>query len=124
MKKQRWQDWTNVLLGAYLVLLPFFGIGVIGGVAATNSFVVGTAVVLFALAAITRLEVWEEYTNVVLGLWLVAAPFVLNFTNLADSTWNQVIVGVLIAGIAFDVILKMPPKSKIGHGDHKGHGHA
>jgi len=121
MKKQRWQDWTNVLLGAYLVLAPFFGIGATGDVAAINSYLTGTAVAIFAIAALARPQLWEEYTNMVLGLWLIAAPFVLGFTNLAGPMWNQIIVGLLIGGAALAVTLeKSVPMEGSGH----GHGHA
>lgn len=123
MDKQRWQDWTVVTLGIYLVLAPLIGIGTIGGVAAINSYVVGTLVALIAFSAVAQMEVWKEYTNMILGFWLVAAPFVLNFTDLVVPVWNQVIVGILVAGVALDAILEKPPTST-GHNDHVGHGHA
>ncbi len=120
MKEQRWQDWANVLLGVYLVLAPFFGIGAVNDVAAINSYLTGTAVAIFAIAALARPRVWEEYTNLVLGLWLIVAPFALGFTNLAASTLNQISVGILVGGIALaaSVQKSMPME---GHG---GHGHA
>ncbi len=36
----------------------------------------------------------------IVGIWMVAAPFVLSFTHLPGVTWNNIIVGALIAGIA------------------------
>jgi len=121
MKKQRWQDWTNVLLGAYLVIAPLIGVGLIGDVAAINSYVTGTAVVIFALAALARPQMWEEYTNLVLGFWLIVAPFALGFTDLVAPMYNQIIVGLLIGGIALAVTQeKSTPTAGHGH----GHGHA
>ncbi len=123
MKEQRWQDWTVVLLGVWLVLAPFLGIGAIGGVAAINSYLIGTVVALVAFAAIAQPDLWKEYTNMILGLWLIAAPFILSFTNVAGPMWNQIIVGLLIAAAAFDVTLRMStPKDT--HGGPEGHGHA
>ena len=123
MNKQRWQDWTNVLLGVWLVLAPFSGVGVVGDVAAINSYLTGTAVAIFAIAALARPQLWEEYTNLVLGLWLIAAPFALGFTNLAGSMWNQITVGLLIGGAALAATLqKSAPMA--GHGGHHGHGSA
>ncbi len=122
MKEQRWQDWTVVLLGLWLVLAPFFGIGAIGGVAAINSYLIGTAVALVAFMAIAKPELWKEYTNLTLGLWLIAAPFILSFTDLAGPMWNQIIVGLLIGAATFDVTLKMSTPKK-GHGGPEGHGH-
>jgi len=118
MKEQRWQDWINVLLGAWLVLTPFFGIGGIGDVAAINSYLTGAAVAIFAIAALSRPQMWEEYINMVLGLWLILAPFALGFTNLAGPMWNQIIVGLLIGGAALGVTLQKttPPTAGQGHG--------
>ncbi|NOY17625.1 MAG: SPW repeat protein [Gammaproteobacteria bacterium] len=104
------------------MLAPFFGIGAIGDVAAINSYLIGTVVALVAFMAIAKPEVWKEYTNLTLGLWLIAAPFVLSFTNLAGPMWNQIIVGLLIGAAAYDVTLKKPT-STVGHGGPKGHGH-
>jgi len=119
MKEQRWQDWTVVLLGVWLVVAPFFGVGVTGDVAAFNSYLTGTAVAIFAIAALARPQVWEEYTNLLLGFWLIIAPFTLGFTDLVVPMWNQIIVGLLIGSSALSVTLqKSTPTS--GH----GHGHA
>ena len=122
MKEQRWQDWTNVLLGAWLVVAPFIGIGATNDTAAINSYVTGVAIALFAFAAISRPQKWKEYTNLVLGLWLILAPFVLGFTNLAGPMWNQIIVGLLVGGAALAVILqKSIPTAGHGHGHGPGH---
>ncbi len=122
MKEARWQDWSIVLLGVWLVLSPFIGIGVTGDIAAVNSYVVGTAVAFFAFAAISRPRMWKEFTNLVLGFWLIVAPFTLGFANLLGPTVNQIIVGLLVGGIALMVTLgKTTPT--VGHGGH-GHGHA
>ncbi len=119
MKEQRWQDWTNVLLGLWLVSAPFFGVGATGDVAAINSYLTGTAVAIFAIAALARPQIWEEYTNLFLGLWLIVAPFALGFTNLVAPMWNQIFVGLLVGSIALGATLqKSAPTS--GH----GHGHA
>ncbi len=122
MKTQRWQDWTIVLLGGWLVLSPFIGIGTISDVAAINSYVIGAAVVLFSFAAIAGPQMWKEYTNVTLGIWLIVAPFLLGFANQAIPMWNQIIVGLLVAGIALGVTLDKTTTTE-GHGPH-GHGHA
>ncbi len=123
MREQRWQDWTNLLLGAYLVLAPFFGIGTVNDVAAINSYLTGTAVAILAIAALARRQLWEEYTNLILGLWLIVAPFALGFTNLAGPTMNQIVVGILVGGVALGAtIKKSTPTTGEGHGH--GHGHA
>lgn len=49
---------------------------------------------------------WASVGNVVMGLWLIVAPFVLGFTGSNTAQWNHIIVGaavlVLAAVRAFD----------------------
>lgn len=121
MKEARWQDWTLVLFGAWLILSPFIGIGVSGDTAAMNSYVTGTLVVFFAFAAISHTDMWKEYSSLVLGLWLIIAPFVLSFSALVGPTYNQILMGLLVSGVALAAILQKTPTSGQGHGHH---GHA
>jgi len=120
MKEQRWQDWTLILLGSWLLLTPFFGIGGFSDVAAINSYLTGAAVAAFAIAALARPMMWEEYVNLTLGVWLIAAPFVLGFANQTGPTLNHVIVGLLIGSIALGATLQKQVTTGGGH----GHGHA
>lgn len=122
MKEQRWQDRTIVFLGLWLVLSPLFGIGGISDVAAINSYLTGAAVAIFAYAALARPRLWEEYIAMILGLWLIVAPFALGFTNLVGPMWNQIIVGLLVGGSALAVTIQKSMPTK-GH-DPEGHGHA
>ncbi len=111
-QEQRWQDWTNLLFGVWLVLAPFFGIGVLNDAAAWNFYISGTAVAVFAIAALIRPQVWEEYVNLFVGIWLILAPFVLGFTDQPGPMWNQIIVGLLVGGDALWAALQSPPKRK------------
>lgn len=38
--------------------------------------------------------------NVLAGVWLIAAPFVLNFEQNNAAQWNHVIVGIVVAALA------------------------
>ena len=38
-----------------------------------------------------------SWINFILGLWLIIAPFVLQFSNNQVATWNSVIVGIIVA---------------------------
>jgi len=95
MRKQHWQDWINVLLGAWLFfspwLLGYFNIYN----AAWNAYVLGIAIFVFAVWALYAPEAWEEWTLLILGIWLVISPWVLGFYGNGNATWNMVIVGIL-----------------------------
>ena len=108
----RWQDWFNLVLGAWLILAPFVGIGVTGDVAAWNSYVSGAAVAIFAIAAIARPQVWEEWVNLVVGAWLIVAPFALGFTDQSIPMWNQIVLGALIGADALWAAVQYSPRQK------------
>lgn len=42
---------------------------------------------------------WDSGTNALLGIWLVIAPFTLMY-GVATATWNDVILGLVIATLA------------------------
>lgn len=43
---------------------------------------------------------WQDWTNMVLGLLLVASPWLLRFTGLEAATLNAVIIGFLIFALS------------------------
>ncbi len=43
---------------------------------------------------------WEDSTNLVLGLWLIASPWALHFTTASAPAWNAWISGGIIAVLA------------------------
>lgn len=47
-----------------------------------------------------KVKHWQDPVNLVLGLWLVAAPWIFQFSGEAAATWNAVAVGIVIAAIA------------------------
>lgn len=53
-----------------------------------------------ALQAGRQQVVWTSGINVLLGLWLVIAPFLLGYSGLTAALWNDVAVGALIAILA------------------------
>jgi hypothetical protein len=116
---QRWQDWVILALGVWLFFAPFFmSYGSTTGAAAWSSYVVGAAVAVFATSALwTPASQSEAWVNLVLGLWLVIAPFVLGFyAGEAVAAWNHIVVGILIAGDAIWAMAARPVSG--GHVHH------
>ena len=105
MKDRRWQDVTMMILGFWLVLSPFvLQYAALTGIASLNSYVFGLAVVGFAALALYRPQTWEEWVNLVLGIWLILAPLVLGFRDETVSTANHFIVGLLIVIDAMSIM--------------------
>ncbi len=90
---------VNLVLGIWLIVSPFL-FGYTSG-AIANSVILG---IIVAVLAIVRLampnQTWASWLNGVAGLWLIVAPFLFGFMD-AAVLWNQIIVGVVVAGISF-----------------------
>lgn len=115
MKKRRWQDWINVALGLWIVASPWIlqhamaAAGVMAGEAGPgdatqavmwNMYLVGAAVAATAGAALIAFQTWEEWTNVVLGGWLLFSPWILGFSSVTALMWNAVIAGAIVVALA------------------------
>ena len=81
--RQHWQDWLNGIIGIWLIVSPWvlrFGSTTRPESTMTWNFVLsGGVALILAIAALTAYRMWEEWVDVVLGLWLIASPWVLNF---------------------------------------------
>src|SRR5256885_1516128 len=109
MSMKRWQDWVMLVLGVWLYLSPFIlGYTDYGNSMSVNSFTFGIIVAALALAALSRPQMWEEWVNLVLGLWLIIAPFALGFRYETAATTNHIVVGLLIAADAISVLIDFP----------------
>lgn len=111
---RRWQDWANMVFGIWLFLSPsILGFGAAGGPAVTNSYLMGLVVAVVSLIALNRPKLWEERVNLIVGLWLIIAPFILNFNNQTAPTWNHIVIGLLIAADAASVMFAKPTQRPI-----------
>lgn len=114
MKGKRWQDLVMLLLGMWLFVSPFvLQYAEATDLAAWNSYLLGFSVVVVAGAALLRPQMWEEWVNLALGIWLIIAPFVLVFyLEHPLAMWNHIIIGLLIGGDALWTILQQGPPRK------------
>ncbi len=98
---KRWQDWTNLVLGLWLIAAPF-ALGTSADPNSTwNAVVVGVLVVAIALWALAvPRSATAEYSNMVLGVWLIVAPYALGFVDLGFAARNAWVVGVCVLALA------------------------
>jgi hypothetical protein len=104
MKTQKTLSWLVALAGLW-ELIAAFTLGYSSSTAALwNAIIVGIAlVVLGAWAAISNEQATDrslDWVNVVLGVWLIIAPFILGYRSIAAAMANDVIVGVIVAALA------------------------
>ncbi|MGE5639387.1 MAG: SPW repeat protein [Clostridia bacterium] len=95
-----WQDWAAFGLGLWLAVSPW-ALGYTGEEAATgNAAIVGLVLALGSHFEASFEEGSAEWLNLAAGLWLVAAPFVLGFTDRMDAAANSVTVGAVVTALA------------------------
>jgi hypothetical protein len=99
----RWQDWVNLVLGIWLFIAPW-----IWGnsrapsphefTSAWNAWILAVIVVIIALWALSSPAMTGvEWINVIAGIWLFIAPWVLGFAAAGHSAaWNQWVVGIIV----------------------------
>nr|WP_281166742.1 SPW repeat protein [Thermus igniterrae] len=51
---------------------------------------------------------WEEWLNVLLGVWLILSPWLLGFSGVGNAMWNALIVGVLVGALALSLTWEKP----------------
>lgn len=108
MKKQHWQDWIVLLLGAWVFSSPWLlphgmtgeAIGGAGASAMWNLWAVGAAVALLGAAALLTFNIWEEWLALALGAWLLLSPWVLGFSDSTVLAWSAAAAGGLIVVLA------------------------
>lgn len=116
MNEKRWQDWLMLVLGVWLFFSPFIlQFTSYTAMAAWNSYILGIAVAAFAVIALVAPRMWEEWTNLVLGAWLVVAPFLLGYSGESTAAWSHVIVGIVIAADAIWAMASSVALHKHGH---------
>ena len=116
--KQHSYDWVALALGAWLFISPFFlSYASLTLPAAWNSYVVGAAVALLAASALwSPASKVGKWVNLVLGLWLLSAPFALSFyASEAAAAWNHIVLGVLIAGDSIWALAEWPSDGTHAH---------
>lgn len=97
--KQRWQDWVMLIFGAWVFLSPFWmsAYASSSNAAAWNAYIFGGLAFILAWVALATRKFWEEWVNLLIGIWLVIAPFVLRFHGTEPgAAWNQIVLGVLM----------------------------
>jgi len=95
----QWENWCGWLLAIWLCISPG-ALNYGDNLTATYASVL-TGIVLLCteMLTISPFRLWEEWINVVVGCWLIAAPWLLHLHG-SSAKINFVIVGALVATFA------------------------
>lgn len=102
----RWQDGVGLLSGAWLFSSPFFGFGPVIGLSAWDSYLFGIMILMLSGLALARPWLRQEKCCMLTGIWLIAAPFVLGFSEHHAATWSHIAIGLLFVA---DVLMAPGP---------------
>jgi hypothetical protein len=97
LKNERTCDVLNLILGAFLLISPWI-FGFESGAQTQNAVICGLIIAVLSVAALSAFFEWEEWLNLIVGLWVFVSPWVLGFAGTAMTV--HVIVGALVAVIA------------------------
>jgi hypothetical protein len=93
-------DVANIIGAIALVLSPWLFGYAADVIAVWHACIAGIVTVLIAAGALIAFHKYEEWANLVAGLWIAAAPWMLGFAGLAAAMWSHVIPGIVIAASA------------------------
>jgi predicted MFS family arabinose efflux permease len=91
-------DLYNLLFGVFLFASPWV-FAYVSEKVRFDVWITGAAVVAVSIAAIVAFSDWEEWFNLVLGVWLIASPWVLGFTH-TRPMHVCIGIGIMVAFIA------------------------
>ncbi len=108
------ENWANLFLGGWIFLIPWalkssmpeFGMGI----TALNFWVVGIIIIATSALAIKDIKLWEEWVNLVAGVWLMISPAVFGYTEYTTLVWNSILFGIsitLISATAIPITLRL-----------------
>jgi SPW repeat len=99
-KNEAVTDVVNLVLGAWLFLSPWI-LGFDPQTAVSwNAWLSGVVVAGLAVAALAAFAEWQEWLNLLVGIWVAFAPWVVGFSANAAATRNHLVVGVIVAVVA------------------------
>jgi hypothetical protein len=97
-RNERLGDVLNLILGAFLLISPWL-FGFASGVETQNAVISGIVIAVLSIAALAAFAQWEEWLNLIVGLWVLVSPWVLHFAGTTAMRVN-VVIGIIVALIA------------------------
>ena len=94
----RFCDLVNLLLGTILFFSPWlFSLSL--GTPRQTAAIAGLLIAVLSIAALTAFAVWEEWLNLIVGLCLLASPWLLGFQD-SEAMTVDVVIGTVVAALA------------------------
>jgi SPW repeat-containing protein len=95
-----WEDWVDMVLGAWLAISPWILGFTDNGAATRNAVIIGIAIAVLSGSTFLIYNAIEEWIDAVLGIWLIVSPWVLSSSGDSAVTADFVIIGAVVAGLS------------------------
>jgi hypothetical protein len=97
-QRQAALDLYTLACGVFLLIAPWL-FGFVRPLGRLDAELVGLAVIALSIAAIFVFAEWEEWLKVLLGAWLIAAPWLLGFAH-TSAMHVSIAMGLAVAFLA------------------------
>ena len=97
---KHWQDPVNALIGVWTIASPWIMNFAGDATLSYNATIVGMLLVAVALGATFVPRAWEEWSEAIIGVWMIVSPWVLRFAGQQDAKMTFVVTGVVVTALA------------------------
>ncbi|SDT55195.1 SPW repeat protein [Bradyrhizobium canariense] len=91
-------DCYTMAFGLFLFISPWL-FAYVSERARVDIWTSGAAIAAISIAAIVAFANWEEWLNLLLGVWLIASPWVLGFAH-TRAMHVSILIGAMVAFFA------------------------
>jgi SPW repeat-containing protein len=109
-------DVVNLFLGTILFFSPWL-FSLSAGAPRQIASIIGLFIAVLSIAALAAFAVWEEWLNLIAGLWLIVAPWLLGFGD-SNAVMIDVAIGIVVVVLAtFEIWLALDRRQDGPTGD-------
>jgi hypothetical protein len=106
LEVERLPDWINLGIGVLLFVSPWLLRFTDLVVLSRNAWITGLVIMILSVSAILALKEWEEWYDIAIGAWVMAAPLILGFTEVpAVLVAHLILGGLLIVSAGWEIWL-------------------
>jgi SPW repeat len=117
----RWQDWSNAILGAYAMCVPLFTIDSSDSYTVWSAEIFGLLIIGVAVWALAQPQSKAApWTQAVVGVLFALAPLLFGYNDLSGAAGNAYVVGSLVALLA---LWTVPEASRASSEHNPSYGH-
>jgi SPW repeat len=95
-----WEDWLSMLVGVLIGFSPWLAEQQGDQAVMWNAILVGALVLVLAQLEYVSLQRWQELAEIILGLWLIASPFIFGYAEAGPLQYWHFVFGAIIVLLA------------------------